>query len=417
MRKRKAVTSAPRFGSRKSHRNLEENRRRQRRQMAAAAAEYFDAVVWFEGMLKGIAFTFWYILDVAHHAVRFLKRPLSFLIFLWVLAFLFGKISGALQAAFQPFCFIPGISHSSLCVSQSSHDTRGPQQADFSALMEVQGDAFEQLLDGSVEGSMLSLDLRKAQMATSNLATLVRVSQLKSRERLNSVLADFIGTAKETAIGLQRFSSHVQYTVDRIVATNDYAMNTIEGARAKNTHYSLQSLIPWSSSPSSDEIILKTFSESMDMLSQMTEILVLKAQVQLKNLEDLEGNLIIINDLVALEDKEITADKDQLLAELWTILGGNRHLLKEHDYKLNLLKNVGEYREKALRHLYETLHMLHEMSANIEALREHVSEPALLGSSIPPEVHIKSIKKGLERLETSNRQAREREKDARKLLA
>ncbi len=155
----------------------------------------------------------------------------------------------------------------------------------------------------------------------------------------------------------------------------------------------------------------------MDILSQMTEILVLKAQVQLKNLEDLEGNLIIINDLIALEDTEITADKDQLLARLWTKLGGNRLLLKEHDYKLNLLKNVGEYRAKALRHLYEALHMLHEMSANIDALREHVSEPALLGSSIPPEVHIKSIKKGLERLETSNRQAREREKDARKLLA
>ncbi|KAK0469602.1 uncharacterized protein EV420DRAFT_1256776 [Desarmillaria tabescens] len=367
-------------------------------------------------MLKGMSFAFWYALDVVHQAVRFLRQPLSFLVFLWVLAFLFGKISGVLQMALQPFCIIPGISHSSLCVSPSPH-ARAPKQADFSALVEVQSATFEQLLDGSVDGSMLSLDLRKAEMATSNLAALVRVSQLKSRERLNDALSNFIGSAKEAAIGLQRFSSHVQYTVDRIIAVNDYSLNTIEEARAKDGKYSLQSLIPWSSPTSSHEMILKTFSESMDILSQMTEILILKAQVQLKNLEDLEGNLIVINDIIVREDSEISADKAELLAALWTYLGGNRNTLREYDHRLGLLKNMSEYREKALRHVYSELHKLHEMSGNIEVLREHVSEPALLGSFVPPEVHIKSIKKGLERLETSNRQARERERDARKLLA
>ncbi|KAK0204948.1 hypothetical protein DFS33DRAFT_1260048 [Desarmillaria ectypa] len=367
-------------------------------------------------MLKGISFAFWYTLDVVHQAVRFLRGPLSFLVFLWVLAFLFGKISGVLQAALQPFCIIPGISHSLLCVSHPPH-TRSPKQADFSALVEVQSATFEQLLDGSVDGSMLSLDLRKAEMATSNLAALVRVSQLRSRERLTDALSNFIGTAKEAAIGLQRFSTHVQYTVDRIVAVNDYSLNTIEEARAKDTRYSLHSLIPWSSSPSSYEIILKSFGESMDMLSQMTEILILKAQVQLKNLEDLEGNLIVINDIIVREDSEVSADKEELLAALWTFLGGNKYALREYDHRLTLLKNMSEYRQKAQRHVYSELHKLHEMSGNIEALREHVAEPALLGSSIPPEVHMKSIKKGLERLETSNRQAREREREARKLLA
>ncbi|SJL14992.1 uncharacterized protein ARMOST_18471 [Armillaria ostoyae] len=401
---KKAPTSTARFGSQKKCRTLEEIRRQRRRRQAATTPEYFDGPIWFGGMLKGISFAFRYTLDaVWHQTVRFFRRPLSFLAILWVLAFLFGKTSKALQVVVQPLCFILGIPHSSLCVSRPHH-TRVPKHADFPALVEIQSATFEQLLDDFVHVSLLSLNVKKAEMAVSELNEIIHRVKYQNDEHFTASLSNFIGTAKETAIELQILSFHVQDTVDRIVVANNHSISTIDGAHRKDVQYSLHSLIPWSS-PSSDEMILKIFSESIDMLSQISEILILKAQVQWKNLEDLQGSLIVVRDIIVRDNLEVPADCPNEL--VWELV---------HHHGLTVLNYVDEYLQPAPRHVSSALHMLHEMSGNIAALRERVAEPPPSGSSIPPEVHMNSIKRGLETLEASNREARERERDARRLL-
>jgi hypothetical protein len=58
------------------------------------------------------------------------------------------------------------------------------------------------------------------------------------------------------------------------------------------------------------------------------------------------------------------------------------------------------------------------MSEDMEDLRERVAAPELVGSSIPVEVHMKSIKGGLERLKQGRIKAQEREAEAvRRVLA
>ncbi len=140
------------------------------------------------------------------------------------------------------------------------------------------------------------------------------------------------------------------------------------------------------------------------MLSEISEILILKAQVQLKNLEDLQGNLIIIRDIVVRDNLEVPADGNKLI---WGLV---------HDYGLQVLEFVGEYLQQAPQYVTSALHMLHEMSRNIAVLRERVAKPVPSGASIPPEVHMNSMKRGSARLETSNREAREREREARRIL-
>jgi len=70
-------------------------------------------------------------------------------------------------------------------------------------------------MDDFVTGSALSLQVKHAEMATTDLVTLVRINDLKAKNTLATSLLDFVDDAKKTGKGLQRLSSNVGGAVDR----------------------------------------------------------------------------------------------------------------------------------------------------------------------------------------------------------
>jgi hypothetical protein len=90
----------------------------------------------------------------------------------------------------------------------------------------VQSATFEQLLDESVGGSGLALEIKKAEMATSDLITLIRVSELRSRQVLADTLAEFVEDAKKTGRGLQRLNAKVGSAVDGYGASPSFTFNS-----------------------------------------------------------------------------------------------------------------------------------------------------------------------------------------------
>jgi len=90
-----------------------------------------------------------------------------------------------------------------------------PRWADYPKLVDTQSATFEQLLHESIGGSGLSLEIKKAEMATSDLVTLVRVSNLKSKEMLADSLSDFVVDAKKTGRDLHKLTSKVGGAVDK----------------------------------------------------------------------------------------------------------------------------------------------------------------------------------------------------------
>jgi hypothetical protein len=83
--------------------------------------------------------------------------------------------------------------------------------------LNVECKTFEPLLDEAVEGLELALEIKKAETETSDLATLVWVSELNSREILADSLNKFVKNTRKVGRGLTRFSSKVGDTVDRYV--------------------------------------------------------------------------------------------------------------------------------------------------------------------------------------------------------
>ena len=126
--------------------------------------------------------------------------------------------------------------------------------------------------------------------------------------------------------------------------------------------------------------------------------LVLEAEVSISDLNKLEEHLKSIHEVVSREDSSLSTAKTELLAKLWTILGGNQDQLKGMDEHLALLRGVSGYRDRALAHVVAALHMLETMAEDMEELRERVAAPELVGDAIPIDVHMKSLRSGLERL-------------------
>ncbi|KAI0648968.1 hypothetical protein C8Q79DRAFT_948105 [Trametes meyenii] len=368
-----------------------------------------------DALVYGTAETVRYVVAILAHALRLLRWPFGLALALWLLGLLLIKLSTTLRVVFAPICFVPGISASAFCrppeVQYTASGEPIPQWANYPKLVEIQSSSFEALLDGSVGGSSLSLEIKKAEMASKDLITLVKYSELKSRDLLAGSLFEFVEDAKNTGKGLQKLTSKINGAVDKIMAINDYALHTIEAAQNEPKSV-LQVIWPFASPQEVPRgVIVQAFRDSMDVHATEMRRLILELSISEANLERLDAHLTTLHELCTRENITLNAARDDLLAQLWTILGGNRRRVRGMDYNLALLRDLGEYRRRAAAHVAAAKQTLLAMSEDIEDLRERVAAPDVVGDRIPVEVHMKSIQSGLERLKDDRTKAREREKD------
>jgi hypothetical protein len=155
--------------------------------------------------------------------LRLAQKPIAALLVLYLLSFLGSYAADQVRQTFAPLCFIPGMSATPLCTRPAPNTgapgapgAPGPAQwANFTRLAEVQGRTFEELLADASGGSALALEIKQAEMATADLATLVRVSRLTSRDLIADALLEFVEDARKAGRGLQKFNAKVGGAVDR----------------------------------------------------------------------------------------------------------------------------------------------------------------------------------------------------------
>lgn len=172
-----------------------------------------------EDLLKALQtftmFSYRYSIDILGNAVHLLRGPLSILLFIWLLSLIFHRIMYTLQSAFRPVCVLPMMSSLSICQPVMPSVDRHPKWANYPKLVDMQSSTFEQLLETSVGGSALALNIKRVEMATTDLVTLTRLSDLKSRDLLAESLSTFVADARKTGRGLTKLSSRVGGTVDQ----------------------------------------------------------------------------------------------------------------------------------------------------------------------------------------------------------
>ncbi|KAF8442314.1 hypothetical protein L210DRAFT_3611732 [Boletus edulis BED1] len=356
-----------------------------------------------EALTDGVRFTAFYAFDVFKGSIENMRRPLSWLLFLYMLAWAMSRMMSTVRTALSPLCIVPGISKSALCLP----DKPAPS-VNFEKLVNIQGSTFEQLVGESAGGSQLSINVLRAEMATRDLSLLVRYSDLKSKDNIADMLHTIGIDAKRTGRGLSKLDAKVVGAIDEVMALNNYAMATIGSAHKKAPSPLLRVISPIRLGPTAEEIISEAFTLAMDESEQAIARLIIEAEISSQNLEQLDADIGTLYELITREDKHTSVERDQLLGELWTRLGGNKKTVRDYGDRLALLNDLGEYRKQAVAHVKAALRTLHAMSDDLEVLRERVAAPGLLESKLPLHVHMESIRNGLERLQEGRMTSRGR---------
>lgn len=206
--------------------------------------------------------------------------------------------------------------------------------------------------------------------------------------------------------------------MDSVIATTRWTTRVLDGIQERDASRGSISafindrvLAPFQPVKFTESILLDQYIQHTHVVEEEINKLIAEAQALLLVLNNLEDRLEVIHGIATREDMHAKALKDEILSELWTMVGGNRGKLNKMDRQLNLLQQVGIYRKNAYAHVSGTIIRLQAMGAGLEDLRERVGSPELLRDriDIPLSVHLENIQKGVERLEEGRQNARKLE--------
>ena len=126
-------------------------------------------------------------------------------------------------------------------------------------------------------------------------------------------------------------------------------MKTIQDAQAAKSSLFVIDLIlrPLSKGVVTQTIVADTFADAMSVLETQLSRIRLEAEATAVYLNNLEQSLSTMHELLTRENVTMTNEKEELLAELWTRIHGNRRRLKGMNDNLHFLEHVGVWRKRA----------------------------------------------------------------------
>lgn len=389
----------------------------------AHAARKTDEPQMLESLLGMLGSIAEWGLDIVASALKTLKKPISWVLaaylFLGLFTLLQNMLTRSVYSALSPICRIPGSSFFNLPMCQSKFE--GPTldgvsaPVEFDELMTVQSH-FEEIMEQSASGVSLPLDMKRSETSIRDLRQVVRFSQLHSRNEMVLEFDGFIETARIASYDLQKFNSHIGRGVDIVLSTARWTERVLDDMALKQSTRGLipgfisdKLLAPFQPLRFTESRLLDQYIKHTRVISEEIEQLLVEAQALLMVLQNLEDRLDVIHGIAMRDNIHAQGSKDEVLSQLWTILGGNRGALGKYNNQLRLLREVGSQRKVAWAHVSGTILKLQAMGAELEELRERVGSAELLRekADIPLAVHLESIRLGVERLEEGRKRARE----------
>lgn len=369
---------------------------------------------WQEAIRPAIGF----VCSVLALIWSILRPCLTVLVAVWVILYIFRYLlTSTVSRSVTPLCSLPGVSYLGLPFCRFGAQPAGP--VEFDQLMTVQSE-FEGVLASSSGGVTLPLDMKRSESSIRDLKHVVQYSSLPSRNELVFEFGGFIDTARQAAADLTRFNSRVGRAVDHVISTNRWTLQVLDGVAEKAaSHGSIAKLLagtvlfPFQTSQVTEHLLMEQYLRHTGIVEEQIAQLIVEAHSLLGILDNLDQRLDTIHDISTRDGVLVKGSRDDLLAQLWTKLGGNRSSKKKHNDQLYLLQRVGAYRKTAWEHVSGTVLKLQSMAAGLEDLRERVAVPEVLGprDDVPLRLHIDNIQMAVERLDQQRTDARKLEGD------
>lgn len=369
-----------------------------------------------------------WIFSVVGIALRFAKWPIAFLLALYIVLGISiltrNIVTNSVTASLQPICRIPGVSFLDFPFCTEGPSPPGSkenvQPVAFDELMNVQSQ-FEKVLEDSAQGVSLPMDMKRAEASVRDLRTMVKYSDLPSREELVLEFDGYIDAVRQIVNGLQAFNTHVGGAVDSVISINRWTsryIDSIAATREAQGQLTTWNIIEWLFSPFQpvvfhERMILEKYIEHTSFVSDKIQGLILEAQDTLRLLSKADDHLQRIDEFIVRNGNAVKEKRSEALWDLWTFIGANNRQLNKLSAQLSLLKQVDAQRSTAVKQLMGLVHDLGDIQTKLSDLRDRVAAPELLSdtTSIPLSVHIETIDAGIQRLESARVRIRAEENE------
>ncbi|XXH02493.1 hypothetical protein Hte_008869 [Hypoxylon texense] len=361
-------------------------------------------------------------LDILRLSLRYARWPLAMMlaIYLTIGACIMAKdmLVNSAKAPLKPLCQVPGASLVNPSFCSDGPSRAGSSVVEFDGLMTVQSQ-FEKVLEESAQGVSLPLEMKRSEASVRDLRTMVRYSDLPTRNELVHEFDNYIDSIRVSANDLTKFNTHVGGAVDHVISINRWTSRFIDSIatnRKANGVLGLMAshaLSPFRSSALDEQKLVEKYIEHTSQVSDKISNLILEAQGIQWQLRQAENSLDLIHGHVVRTGNTVREKKHEVFWDLWTLLGANNHQLNKLKNQLHLLEQVEVQRTSASARLDLLIHDLHDINAKLEDLRDRVTAPQLASNrgAIPLSVHIETINAGVERLEAARSRIRAEENE------
>lgn len=370
---------------------------------------YFVGLLWENLLLPLLGHT----LDIFSYAFRhFIKPALGIAVGVGILALAIQSIGGFLgwgisNALVRPICLIPGSSRViPFCTTAPLAQSSEEQVPNFERLVHSQ-DKVDQLVGQTLDLVTMPYTLRDSQSTMRDLRQLVVHSHLPSKHLLELDLGNYITTALEAVNVLTTYHHKIVLLLDAVVIRSSQTatyLDELAEAKSSNTgvHRMFNAMSELLFPPTltlKERIFNQYISHIDDNQGQITKLL--KQGQDLENLlQSLDGHLVNIH-LTVLKDGMTIGDKhEELLAAMWTKLGGNKRNKKENENSIALLNNINHFRKDAVDRIGHIGIELKNIMAELDNLKEGISAPILAGykEEVPLQNYIELVRNSEERL-------------------
>ncbi|CAG8672890.1 3028_t:CDS:2 [Acaulospora colombiana] len=347
---------------------------------------------------------------------RSAKNLTKFVIVLVVILSFTAPLIGSLFIrTVTPVCYLPILFRTDTCkwLIGVGEGKGGYDEPKFDELVDLQIQ-FDIILDRISLGAHLGTKIQNSEAAVRDLSTAVSVSQLQFKEQLDSSLDQLASSMKQIVPLLSKMVAAIEGTVDHTIIMDELAAEVLQAAKGENELGSLtfNVFLP-SYTPSSTETrVLETFVYVATTLERDIEL----SRLVSKRLGSISTQLQMVNRVVYQEERYKNVGKADLLAELWSVLGGNRTKLAIFESNFALLASLPRVHKAAVDQVDHICVHLEALSNRMEILQSGVGKA--IGSTASDdksqkkaaslEANIQSLHRGITRLTDSRLKAKEK---------
>lgn len=352
-----------------------------------------------------------YGVDVSVKILSLLKWPLALFLTVALGRFLLvrsmGRIAGALQSQVRSgVCAIP-FAGPFVESALPGFCQYSKVKLDFADIMELQRGTMDAAAAPvySYSGS-LPLQLKKAEMATGDLRTVLQASELSCKDSLDTALQSFSTHARDSSRAIQRTVVRVRGMVDAQLSMNEWAVGALQRIEDKSSSV-LGGLVPFLGRFDTRQSVTATYLGAMDALSDHVRRLIEANDLAYESLDHLEEDLHLVHEILGLEKQFQQTGQEEVLSSLWSLVGGNRKAKKLFAENLRVLGDFENQRLANKEMIATTSVAFSKMMYQIEYMREQIRRPGLANDdddNIPIEVHIRNIELAIESLRSTKDQ-------------